>query len=757
MAIPLQYDVFAKDRASGTFARVGGSMSRMNGQSTVLGRSFSKMGSVIATAAKRASFAVAGLTVVGAAMGVKTAASLQQAQIGFETMLGSAKEATAFLGSLKTFAAKTPFELPGLITNARQLLGVGVAAKDVVPFLQDFGDAAGALGISQEGFSRAMLAMSQSISAGKIKLGDMNQLMNAGLPIWQILSDAIGKPVPEIQKMISKGELLTKDVLPRMQAVMAKDYGGAMAKQSQTLSGLWSTFMDTLNIGLAETIMPLLPVLQGAMPGAMEAMGGALQRMSLFIRLRALPALGEIATVVRADVLPQLGAFVDFIQNKVLPKAVALARAGRRTVGFLSEHQSVLAPLAVTLGTYVVAVSAVAKATQAWAAAQVLVNTAMLTNPYIAAGAAVVAIAGGMVYWSKTTGAAQDSFVSFGLVATRITQGIGTGLLFVVDKAMAAVRLLLVGLDAVSNPLQKFNNFETPFKKAARAIDGARDKLKTFGAKVDDLDNRVIRIHVGVQFISDESALPSGRSLRQIAEGTPSNTKGTPSSDIRPDDAIAKTMRGQAKARTKALVAGKKVGEALALGLEDSVPAVTAGGKKMADAATAGVNKMVEAANKMVDKAKAKFDEIKAAAESLRSSVSDSVMGFFSLQSEGNPFRGLTSMANKAVRFANALGRLSKQGVNPAVISMIAQAGPDVGLRAAEMLSTAGKGNRNRIDNAYGKISAAADRAAETVTSATYGNQVAVAKGQLDELRTIRKAVTRNHKANPLANGWAAT
>ena len=163
-------------------------------------------------------------------LGVSTANSMQQAGIGFTTLLGSAQEAGDYLAQLKSFAASTPFEFAGLVDASRLLLGVGVQADMVIPILTDLGDAAGALAIDQESFGRIMLAVSQSISAGTIKLGDMNQLMTNGIPAWKLMSEAMGKPVPVLQDMISKGELLSADVLPKMFAEMHKDYGGAMAQ-----------------------------------------------------------------------------------------------------------------------------------------------------------------------------------------------------------------------------------------------------------------------------------------------------------------------------------------------------------------------------------------------------------------------------------------------------------------------------------------------------------------------------------------------
>src|SRR3954467_8588550 len=116
----------------------------------------------------------AGTILSGAALwnigkiGIQAAADMQQAQVAFTTLIGNAQQAQKFLSDLKSFAAATPFELPGLVDDARLLMGVGVAANDVIPTLTAWGNAAGALGISNERFNSAMLALSQSMGAGKI-------------------------------------------------------------------------------------------------------------------------------------------------------------------------------------------------------------------------------------------------------------------------------------------------------------------------------------------------------------------------------------------------------------------------------------------------------------------------------------------------------------------------------------------------------------------------------------------------------------
>ena len=60
-----------------------------------------------------------GTAVVGT--GIKYNAEMEQYRAGFETMLGSAKEADKTINSLKSFAEKTPFELTDLANASTTL------------------------------------------------------------------------------------------------------------------------------------------------------------------------------------------------------------------------------------------------------------------------------------------------------------------------------------------------------------------------------------------------------------------------------------------------------------------------------------------------------------------------------------------------------------------------------------------------------------------------------------------------------------
>lgn len=222
----------------------------------------SKFGSVAATAFKAVGVAAA----VGGAAIVKMAFDFnslkEQSLIAFETLLGSGQKAQAMFGNLQKFAASTPFELPGLVDNARQLLGVGISAEKVIPTLTSLGNAAGALGINQERFNNILLATTQAFGKGKLQGEELMQMVENGIPVWQLLAKATGKTVPELQKMSEQGKLIAQDVLPKLFDQMQKDYGGAMSKQATTLTGVWSSLKDNTKSLAGTALAPLFDLVK---------------------------------------------------------------------------------------------------------------------------------------------------------------------------------------------------------------------------------------------------------------------------------------------------------------------------------------------------------------------------------------------------------------------------------------------------------------------------------------------------------------
>jgi tape measure domain-containing protein len=171
---------------------------------------------------------------------------LESAGIAFETMLGSAEKAQAFLSDMQDFAAKTPFEFPELVDASKRMLAFGFSAESIRPTLTAVGNAAAAMGSGAEGINRITTALGQMQAKGKLQAEEMLQLTEAGIPAWDMLAKKLGTDVAGAMDAVTKR---TVDAQTFMEAFMegtAARFGDMMSAQSHTFAGAMSTVRDTI-------------------------------------------------------------------------------------------------------------------------------------------------------------------------------------------------------------------------------------------------------------------------------------------------------------------------------------------------------------------------------------------------------------------------------------------------------------------------------------------------------------------------------
>lgn len=219
---------------------------------------------------------------------------LESAQIGFTNMMGSAEQAGAFLEELKQFAATTPFEFPDVQQGAQRLMAMGIEADKVVPTLSSVGNAVAAMGGGAEVVQRVTMALGQMSAKGKVSAEEMLQLAEAGIPAWDMLATSMGKTVPEVQDLVTKGQVASDVFLEAFNTEVPERFGDAMQQQSQTLTGLMSTLKDTVSMGLADLGRPLIEQLTKVMPPLIEAVGPLMTSLGTSLA----PVLGFIGSIV---------------------------------------------------------------------------------------------------------------------------------------------------------------------------------------------------------------------------------------------------------------------------------------------------------------------------------------------------------------------------------------------------------------------------------------------------------------------------
>lgn len=209
--------------------------------------------------------AAAGLAVGAVAFGafsaaaLKGAGALEQQKIAFTTLLKSEEKGSKFLDQVLQFAKETPFDALGVADGAKKLLAYGFAAEDVLPILTDLGDATSALGLGNDGLGRLILAFGQIRTAGKLTGMEARQLSEAGIPVWEILANKIGKTTGEIKKMTEEGAIPAELAIEALREGMQNTFGGSLKAQAASLLGTFEKIKESATLGLYQALLPSLP------------------------------------------------------------------------------------------------------------------------------------------------------------------------------------------------------------------------------------------------------------------------------------------------------------------------------------------------------------------------------------------------------------------------------------------------------------------------------------------------------------------
>lgn len=185
---------------------------------------------------------------------IQAAADLETMTQGFVTLLGSTEAANKAIAMIKTDAAKTPFELPGLIKANQLLTSVTKDADRSEAMLLNVGKALTAMGRSGAELDNVIFNLQQIANTGKITEIDIRQFGNAGINVVDLLAEHYGTTKDIAVEMVKS----SKDAFGDLEKAFARagEGSGKFAKafelQGGTFNQLMSNFKDSMMIAGAE-------------------------------------------------------------------------------------------------------------------------------------------------------------------------------------------------------------------------------------------------------------------------------------------------------------------------------------------------------------------------------------------------------------------------------------------------------------------------------------------------------------------------
>jgi len=189
---------------------------------------------------------------------------MEQTRVSFTTFLGgtdeAAKGADRLIGQLNKFANVTPFTNSQILQAGKGLLAFGVATDELQPALRAIGDISAGTG---KDFNELATIYGKARVAGTLYAEDINQLVEAGVPIMGEFAKALGTSEDQVKKLASEGKLKFKDLETAFANLTGEggQFFQLMEKQSQTVGGRISTLkgtLETVGIAIGEKLLPVL-------------------------------------------------------------------------------------------------------------------------------------------------------------------------------------------------------------------------------------------------------------------------------------------------------------------------------------------------------------------------------------------------------------------------------------------------------------------------------------------------------------------
>lgn len=296
---------------------------------------------------------------------IRVRGEFQSMQTAIETMVGK-DMAGQLIPQIKELAKISPLTMSDMIGAEKMMLGFNIQAEDTIKYLKAISDIS--MGESSK-FNSLTLAFSQMSAAGKLMGQDLNQMINAGFNPLQIISEKTGKSIATLKDEMSKGAVSAEMV--QQAFIDATSAGGKFYNMSENAS---------------KTINGQLSMMQDALDSVFN----------------------ELGTKSESVIMDGIQMTTSLIQNY-------------ETVG------RILAGLVVTYGTYRTAVMLVTAAESKHTLveigltnarllarkAQLALNAAMLTNPYVLLATAVVGLGVAMWALSDSTTSAERALDSY--------------------------------------------------------------------------------------------------------------------------------------------------------------------------------------------------------------------------------------------------------------------------------------------------------------------------------------------------------
>jgi len=197
-----------------------------------------------------------------------------------------------------------------------------------------------AMKMTGEEQGRVFAQITQMMAKQKVELEDVKVIAETGIPIFNMLSEAIGKSTPEMMKMMGNGQLLSLEVFPKLAESMHRNFGQAAEANATSAQGSINRFRNTVFEMKEDFAREWLPTFTSGLQMVNSNMGTLATTAKGLAATIAVIAASRIAA---NTIAPAVAGAMPYVRNAMNESSGAVALGGATATRMMAAESLQLA------------------------------------------------------------------------------------------------------------------------------------------------------------------------------------------------------------------------------------------------------------------------------------------------------------------------------------------------------------------------------------------------------------------------------
>jgi tape measure domain-containing protein len=303
---------------------------------------------------------IAGVTGASVAVYKLSAAAIDAAKVmdtintRMESATGSSAMASIEFGFVSDTSRQMGLDLKAAAGEYSRLAaatsGTALAGKQTREIFLGVSEAAVAMRLAPQQFERAMLAITQMVSKGKVSSEELRQQFGEHIPgALRIAAESLGVTTSKLFDMMEKGEVMANDFLPKFAQRLREVFGPGAEKGATSLQAAQNNLNSAIlqfnltldrTLGISEAYKGALNAITGAVDGLREnitsaigIVGGITGAMLGLAAPAIISGIVNLATALRTAAAAMTALNIAALANPVTGVVAVLARLGIAAAG----------------------------------------------------------------------------------------------------------------------------------------------------------------------------------------------------------------------------------------------------------------------------------------------------------------------------------------------------------------------------------------------------------------------------------------